>query len=360
MNKQITVMVTLFLVFSVLLFSVDKKQELYLKAIAEKSPEVKIQLLKDYVLAYGEDKNDKFMRFIYLNMADTTYRVKNYDETIQFGEKALEYPDVDQNNKLRMCLYLANAYFITKKDLVKANKYADTTIEIATKIANQAGIIEKDKEKAEQLVLNYKTAFIAPAYRIQASILYTNGDIPQAAVKALEAFNSDKSENSSKTVLSLAVNLYQKGKVDDAIKIAEQIIDPLKPKFQEANFLATAYYKQGNKDKAVTYFELAYKAKPSAEQALRLGQLIYKKDAEKAIEYFADSFILSSQNKESEAFKYLQQLYFNQVAKDKTEEEKEAGYNAILAAATARVNVDTENATATESTEKPVDEPIQN
>jgi tetratricopeptide (TPR) repeat protein len=319
-----------------------ERQDLYLKAVAEKNLETKMELLKEYVQKYGTT-NDKFLRFIYLNLADTSYKLKNYDETIQYGEKALEFVDLDATNKLRLSFSLANSYNVTNKDVDKAFKYAKSIVDVCNTLIERAKNSEQDPEKAEQFISNYKKFFVAPALRIQGMILYNKGEIKPAADKAVEAFKNDQSEISSKMSFSLAVNLFKKGKMDDAINVVEQIIEQGKPKFHESNLLANAYYRKKNKSKAVEYFELAYKSKHKLDLAMRIGRLVHKNEPNKGLKYFADAFILTNEDKQSDAYRYLEQLYFNRVApKDKSSEEKEKEFKAIINAAKARLNVETQ------------------
>jgi hypothetical protein len=337
MNKKITVLTILFLCVSLFLFPSRKdRQELYLKAVAEKNPETKLVLLQEYVQKYGNTK-DKFLRFIYLNLADTSFKLKKYDETIQYGETALGFEELDPTNKLRLYFSLANSFNATKKDQTKALEYTDKIIEASKALIEQAQNSEQDQEKSKQFIANYKNYYIAPAYRLQSMIHYNNGESKLAADKAVEAFKIDNGEKSFKLAFSLAVNLLKKNNIDGAISTAEQVIDPEKPKFREARFLATAYLKKKNKDKAAQYYELAYKAKHKLDLAMRIGRLVHKKQPNKGLRYFADAYILSNFDKTSDAFKYLEQLYFNRIAKDKTPEEKEAGFKQVIDSAKARL-----------------------
>jgi hypothetical protein len=339
MNKKITVITILFLLVSVFLFPGRKdRQELYLKAVAEKNLETKMALLQEYIQKYGKSK-DKFLRFIYLNLADTSYKLKKYDETIQFGETALEFTELDPTNKLRLYFSLANSFNTTKKDQTKALEYANKIIEVSQTLIEQAQNSEQDEGKSEQFVSNYKKFYIAPAYRLQSMIHYNNGESKEAAEKAVEAFKIDNGEKSFKLAFSLAVNLYKKNNIDEAISTAEQVIDPTKPKFKEASFLASAYYKKKNKVKAIQYYELAYKAKQKLDLAMRIGRLVHKNQPQKGMMYFADAYILSDFDKTSDAFKYLEQLYFNRIAKDKSPEEKEKGFKDVINNAKARLGV---------------------
>ncbi|NIM14960.1 MAG: hypothetical protein GTO45_23590 [Candidatus Aminicenantes bacterium] len=358
MNKRITLVTILFLVVSVCLFSARKeKQELYLKAVAEKDLTTKIELLKEYIQKYGE-KKDKFLRFIYLNLADAFYKLKNYDEGIQYGETALGFEELDDNNKLNLFFSLANSYYVTKKDFDKALEYARSIVDLSSSLIKQMGESGQDKEKVDNFEKKYQTYYIAPAYRLQALIWYAKGkdnpeNIKQAADCALKAFDNDEgSENSAKLAFSLAGNLYKKNLLDEAIAVTEKIIDKENPKYKEVYFLASMYSKKKDRNKAVLYFEKAYKSKQKPDLAMRIGQMVYKKNIDKGIRYFADAYILLKLDKESDAYKYLEHLYFNEKAKDKSPEEKEAGFKAIVNAAKVRLGMKVEEPETTHAETK--------
>jgi len=341
MNKKITIITILFVLLASVTFlsARNAKQDLYLKAVAEKNPQSKFELLKEYVTKFGS-KKDKFLRFIYLNLTDTAFKLKLYDETIQYGETAMTYDEFQATNKLRLYISLANSYNVTKKDLDKAILYADKMIEVSKSLIDQAEKTSKDPQKTKQFVENYKNFYIAPACRIQAKIYYDKGEIKKAADKALESYENDKSKKSAAMAFSLGINLYRKKQVADAITTVETVISKDKPKFREANFLATAYYKTNNKDKAIHYFELAYQAKHKMDLALKIGRLVHKAHPQKGLKYFAEAYVLGELNKDSDAFKYLQQLYFNRIAKDLTAAEKEQGFKDVVNAAKSRLGID--------------------
>ena len=344
MNKKITFITILFLVVSIFLVGARREQqESYLKAMNEKDPATKMQLLKDYLQKYGA-KKDKFVKFAYLNLANSAYTLKNYDEAIQYGEEALGYQDLDAANKLLISLSLANSYYATKRDMDKAFQYAQSVIETSMGLVEQTKKATAEGQQADLAVTKYEKFYLAPAYRLQGLILYfKDKDSPEniklAADKSVEAFNYNKTDTYYKMAFSLASNLAQKGKFDYAIVIAEKIIDQQNIKYNEADFLAKLYGKKKNKEKQIYYLELVYKTKPKASLAKRIGQLVHKLDANKAIRYFADAFVRDNMNKESDAYKFLEHLYFNQIAKDKTHEEKEAGFNQIVSAAKARCGI---------------------
>jgi hypothetical protein len=343
MNKKITFVTILFLLVSVASFSATnkEKEDLYLKAVAEKDLNSKMGFLKEYVDKFGQ-KDDKFLRFIYQSLADTSYRLKNYEDAIKYGELTLGYLELDDNSKLNLLFTLSNAYQITKKDLDKALEYAISIVEMSDKIVQKLLASGQDKEKVDTMVNNYKTNLIAPAYKLQSLILYNKdkenvANIKQAVEKAIKAYEIDKAEATATMAFALAVNLSQKNQVNDALAAAEKVYNTEKPKYNETMFLASMYNKLNEKNKAVKYLEIAYKLKPQLDLAKNIAILVQKTDPEKGAQYFADAFVLSNLNKESDIYKYLQHIYFNIIAKDKSPEEKEAGFQLIIEAAKSRV-----------------------
>ncbi|MCP4147113.1 MAG: hypothetical protein GY757_05125 [bacterium] len=345
MYKKIIVVsiLVLFSCSSFLLLSQNKK-EMWSKAIVEKNPEKKLQFLKDYEAKYGK-KKDKFHKFLYLNLSNTAFTLKKYDEAIQYGEKALTFPDLDDTNKIQMYIRLANAYKQTKTDMDKALENAGKVIEMANDFISKQGESTQDEEKKEKVISNYKIFYMAPAYRLQATILYEKDKentevIKQAAEKACEAYKLDKSERSSKMVFSFAYNMYKKKMTADAIKNLEVILNKEKPEYNHTIMLASLYYKLKNKTKAVNYYEMAYKAKRQKKTAMKIGRLTQKNNPLKGANYFAEAFLMGGEDKDSDAFKFLQQIYFNVIAKDKTPAEKEKGFKAFLNAARARLGME--------------------
>ena len=95
MSKKLiiaSIVVTLFA--SVLLFSANKKDEMWKKAITEKDTKLRFDYLKEYEALYGE-KKDKVARYLYLNLANAAYKLQNFDETIKYGEEALTFDETD-------------------------------------------------------------------------------------------------------------------------------------------------------------------------------------------------------------------------------------------------------------------------
>jgi tetratricopeptide (TPR) repeat protein len=343
--KKIVILMMMFLSGSILLItSPQDQQDLYIKAVSEKDPGLKIQLLKQYEQLYGET-GDKYLKFIYLQLTETLFQVKNYEEAIQYGEKTLVSGEIAPTNRLTLFYALANSYYTSQKDLEKAYKYADSMIELAQWVINKAknsDLQDLEKEKLDQFIETYKKSYIASGYRLQAMVLFSRAEddvntVKEAAEKAIEAYKADKSENSSRVAFSIAGQLFKKNYLDDAIAVAESIFDETNPKEQFAEFLGTLYYRKGDKDKAVQYFELAYKADRKMKMAMTIGQLVYKKDIDKGIQYFADAFILSNSDENSKAFQYLRELYYHKKAKDLAPAKQDKEFKEIIHSAKVRL-----------------------
>lgn len=342
MNKKVMVISMMVLLTFLFLFG-SKKEDMWRKAITEKDLELRLQYLKEYEAEFG-GKKDKFHKFLYMNLSDTAFQLTKYDEAIQYGEKALTFPELDASHKLRLYLTLANSFNITKKDIEKAYHYAGLIVDLSKELISKHEASEQDQEKKEKYIINYKAFYIAPALRIQAQILYSKGKdnpatLKEAAQKACEAFDTDKSKRSSEMVFSFAFSLYRNNLTNEAIKALELILDKEEPEYKHSYMLANLYNRKKNKTKAALYFEMAYNVDRKAKLAMKIAQLVYRDNIDKGIQYFAEAYVLLKSNKESDAYKYLQQLYFNQKAKNKPPAEQEKGFRTIINTARKRLGM---------------------
>lgn len=315
---------------------------MWTKAITEKDINLRFQYLTEYQAEFGDQK-DKFAKFLYINLADTAFQLTKYDESIQAAEIATTYPDLDDSNKLRLYLLLANSYNITKKDMEKAFKNAGLVIDMANTLITQQQAAEPDPEKKEKFAAQYNTFYIAPALRIQAQVLYARGKDDPATLKemtdkACKAFVADKSQRSADMIFALASNLYKKQLTDDAIKALELILDKEKPDYKCTYMLASLYNRKKNKDKSIAYFEMAYRAQRQSKLAMNLGKLVYKQDLDKGLKYFSEAFVLANSNKQSDAYKFLENLFFNNPdIKKLTPEDQEKGFRVLINGARERL-----------------------
>jgi predicted Zn-dependent protease len=341
--KKVVIIVLFFAFCASLLLIADERQDLWLKAAAEKNLELRLQYFEEFLQKF-EKKEGKHSKYLYFNLCQTSFQLKKYDNSIKYGEQALEHKDLEANLKLQAYLILSNAFYMTKSDVDKAYHYAGLVIEFG----NSIKMTTESTDRSKQLSENIDKHFIAPAYRIQTHILFEKGKenpeiLIEAAQKGIEAYNIHKTDRNLALILSLAYKLSKLNMVDKAIEFVEMVCDQSEENAKCYNMLGTWYNKKGDKDKAIFYFDKYYKNQDKDDQAaktaLNIGVLLSKKDKMKAIGYFAESFLLLNSDKESKAYKYLQHLWFNDLAKGKPQEEQDKGLSDILSAARSRLDV---------------------
>jgi hypothetical protein len=331
--KKLAVLIVLLFVFSWIgLFAVDKEQaDAWNDLIGEKDLHVKMQKLEDYYNKYGgqEDRNSMYM---YLHLAETTYLLQQYDKTIQFGEKALTYKDIEAGYKLRLYLYLANAYNLTKKDVDKAYTYTELLIELAKMLRSAT----MDNSAIDN---NYT----APALRIQVQLLVAKADLEstrKAFSKAIEAYQLDKSDKSAQFVLALSERLLSKfNKVEEAIHGVE-IINQNKPNSEYYRLLGMWYNRLKNVPKTIENLQASYQLKKNAKVAYDLGVMLNQtQNLDGALEYLAEAYLLNDEKYSPEAQKLFEHLVFYEKTKGQPQAEQERIYNEILTAAKARLGI---------------------
>jgi tetratricopeptide (TPR) repeat protein len=330
--KKITIYILLIIVFGAsVLPAINKAQtDAWVAALHETNLQAKLDKLEEYYKTYG-DIDERNVIFMYLTLTETAYQLQQFDKTIQYGEKALLYKEIDPQNKLRIYLYLANAYNQTKKDIAKAYSYADLVIKLGKSLR-----LETQSNAA------IDTNFIAPALRIQVQLLAVKPEDPQNVVnaldKAIEAYQLDKSEKSANLVLLFSKRMLDSNRVEGAIRGIEAI-NQNKPSAEYYKMLGMWYARLKNQDKAIENLKASYQMKKNAKVAYDLGVLLNKTDIDSAINYLAESNLLNDEKYSGEALKLLQQLVFYVKTKGQPQAEQEKVFNDILAAAKARLEI---------------------
>jgi len=332
MKKTAFFVATLIALSLPLVSALDKQQvDAWTALVSEKDLQVKIQKLEEYYNKYGA-KDDRYSMYMYVHLAQTNYLLQQYEKTIQFGEKALTYKEIDASNKLPLYLYLANSYNLTKKDLDKAYDYSEQIVQLANSLRSAS-------QSNTSIDINYT----APALRIQVQLLAVKAQDPRNALlafnKALEAYNLDKSEKSANFVVRLSDHLRKIDLVEDAIRGIEAINQD-KPNAEYFNMLGKWYNQVKNMPKAIENFKSAYNLKKNAQVAYNLGILLNQaQELDSAIAYLAEAHLLNDEKISPEAFKLFEHLVFFEKTKGQPQPDQEKVYNEILAAARARLGI---------------------
>ena len=351
--KKTALFVVMFIACSLfLVFALDKEQvDAWTALVGEKDLQIKMQKLDAYYNKYGA-KEDRYSMYMYVHLAQTTYLLQQYEKTIQFGEKALTYKEIDASNKLPLYLYLANSYNLTKKDLDKAYDYAEQIIVLSNSLRS-----ESQSNSAIDI------SYTAPALRIQVQLLAVKAQDPQNALNALnksiEAYKLDKSDKSAFFVMKMSEHLRKSEKVEDAIRGIEAVNQD-KPTADNFNMLGKMYNQVKNMPKAIENFKASYGLKKNAQVAYNLGILLNQnQELDAAIEFLAESYLLNEksgaaapetetpaqdpaaagQETRSPAQKLLEHLVFFETTKGQPQADQLKFYNEVLAAAKARLGI---------------------
>ncbi|MDY0297155.1 MAG: tetratricopeptide repeat protein [Acidobacteriota bacterium] len=331
MKRQI-VMLLIIMVISSFFLLADEKQDLWSRIGQENNLETKLALLQEYENKYAQDQGER-LDVLYLNLALTTYQLKQFEKTITYGEKALTQRNLDQKNKLNLCLWLANSFNVTKTDLEKAYAYAEQVIVLARELKTAEGGDSAAK---------YDKQYIAPALRIQIQTLYARGKedpemMSQAAQKGLEVYNIEPVRKNSDLLFSLSNALFNLNRKEEAVNIMEQLVEKETDNTRYIGALAVWYSKMGNKDRAIDYLEQSYQIRRNVKTAYNIAVLSQSKDLDKAIRYLAEAYQMNPST-QSRVYKLLRHLYYNVKTKGQTQEEQDQGFSSILSAAKSRLN----------------------
>ncbi len=317
-------LVFLLVIVLVLSFGVNAQtqKELNEKIKDASDPEIKFDLLEKFKEKYSNEKN---LESLLLQLSAISYQLKKYEKTIEFSEKAVNELKLDDKKKIQVYLWLANSFYVTKSNNEKVIEYADLCVKLGKQL------------KGDKEVSQYTKKYIVPALRIQSKVYALDNDPDKVVLSvpvALEAYGFDKSRNNEKLILSISIKLYKAGKVKEAIQCVESIYNVEKPKRKYIDKLAMYYNKLGNKAKTIEYYKKSYEIRPSAKTAGRLG-ILYIKNVDQAIKYFADAYVLSGMKKSSRYYKYLRQKVYNEKMKGKAEEDQDAYFAEVVGKARA-------------------------
>lgn len=289
MKKSIVLILILAFCSGAAWLHADKKAEMYLAAITEKNPELKLQKLEAYMAKYGKKKKYQTST-LFVHLVDTAALLKKYDTVEKYAEMALKFKSLSAMDKASIKLNLAYVAIYAKKDITAGAKIADEILQYTETM---------DSSQVER-------ALTAPALRIKIAALEASaqgqGDIEKALENSIRVYRIDRSKRSADFVFHFSKKLYNDySAVQAAIKGIKVIADIPNPKMEHVDQLAAWYVQDGIDNEASKYLKISYGLKKSARKAYTIGKLIYIVDLKEGLRYLADAVVLDEAPYSSQA-----------------------------------------------------------
>jgi len=339
MKKSVIIFTIFFIIISSFYIYARKKQDkekLYISALTEKNPELKLQKLEEYYNKFGKKKKYQ-TSILFIQLVETSLKLKKYDKLLNYADIALQYKKLSDAERSNIKLNKAYYYIYGKKDFKTAESLADEVIAFAKSV--------KDKN------LN------ADALRIKVIILESSSKDVETIKKALktsiEIYNIDHSLKSAHFVFYFSKKLYEEFTLyDEAIKALEKICTDNRAMAEHLEQLSLWYMADGFNEKALKYLIPSYMKKKNSKKAYYIGKLMCETDIEKAFQHLGEAYVLSNEPYATKAMDLLKIEYKKELkqklnqemegeqenVKEPEEEEIEGGIKKIIEEAKARLD----------------------
>jgi tetratricopeptide (TPR) repeat protein len=314
----------------------EDREKLYLSALTERNPELKLQKLEEYYNKFGKKKKYQTPT-LFIQLVETSLKLKKYDKLLNYADIALQYKKLSDTERSNIKLDKAYYYIYGKKDLKTAESLADEVIVFAKS--------KKDKN------LN------ADALRIKVIILESSSKDVETIKKALktsiEIYNIDHSLKSAHFVFYFSKKLYDEFSLyDEAINALKKICADNRAMAGHLEQLSLWYMADGLNSKAIEYMKPSYMRKKNSKKAYFIGKLMCETDLEKAFQYLGEAYVLSNEPYATKAMDLLKIEYKKELkqklnqeiegeqedVKEPEEEEIEAGIKKIIEEAKVRLD----------------------
>jgi hypothetical protein len=312
-----TYLLLLVLIFTAgLALAQNPADEEYIKAMTSNDPCQRVQLLKEYISKYA-GKGTQYENYAYAQLCLTGCPSKSLQDSINYGEKALNLGGLDDVTKCQVLLVLGGAYAQQGQNLDKAKNYANQVIEI--------GKANKNKEGASPEQWN---KFIGAGYFTLGSIAEKRKDTAGAVEAYLSAYSLLKKPEIMGLIKKMGKEYYDAQNYAEAEKVFRAIYN-LNKDPEMAILLAQLLLKSNKNDEALSLLKEAYGKKKNGDVAYSIAIILAKKAqtdpsaVNEAIRYSLEAAFLSPKNSE-QAMKMAQGLFFTM--------NKDLKYNEIVLA----------------------------
>jgi len=331
--------IAVFLVFAfaagAAMLHADKKAEMYLAAITEKNPELKMQKLETYMDKYGKKKKYQTPT-LFIHLVETAANLKKYDKVEQYADMALNNKKMSALDKATIKLQLAYVQIYAKKDISAAAKIADEVLEFTATV---------DSSQVARILT-------APALRIKIAALEAKAEGEADIVKALDnsvrVYRIDRSARSAGFVFHFSKKLYTEyNGIKKAIEGLKVIADIPNADLEHIDQLAAWYALEGIDNEARKYLKLSYARKKTARKAYSIGKLTYIVNLDEGLRYLAEAVAMEEAPYSADARKLMlnnvnvpepETVEGQEVDQDALRQAKEDAVNRLVEEARTRLN----------------------
>ncbi|MCX8160998.1 MAG: hypothetical protein N3G18_08725 [Candidatus Saccharicenans sp.] len=265
--------------------------EAYIKAMTVQDNCEKVKLLKDFINQYA-GKGSQYENYAYAYLCLIPCPSKSLQESLNYGEKALNAGGLDADVRVSLMIFLANNYISQGQNLDKAKNYASQLMEI--------GKAEKAKEGANPDKWN---KIIAAGYYIIGSAAEKSKDTAAAVEAYLNAYSMSKDKSIMASVRKMGKTYADAKNYAEAEKVYRAIYNQTKDP-NDAILLGQLLNRAGKNEEALTLLKEAYGKKKTGEVAFSIAVILANKAktdpsvVDEAVRYSLEAAFLPNPNSE--------------------------------------------------------------
>jgi tetratricopeptide (TPR) repeat protein len=317
MKKTVMIFLSvMLLVVNILPAQENSPDQAYIKAVTTQDPGQKASLLKDWIAKYS-GQGSQYENFAYATLVITPYPGKTPQETITYGEKAIQLGGLDEMTVCQVCLTLSTLISQSGQNMDKAKSYAEKVVQTAQAAKGK----ESERENAKQW-----NTLIGAGHYAGGQAMEKAGDLKGASKAYIDSFKILKNPQILANIKTVGKALYD-AKQYAAAETPFRLACQESPDFGSLAILAKTLYRLGKKDDALNFFKQAHGKQKTGEIAYNIGILLAgkagssAKAANEAIDYLLQASFLSQANSKK-AMDLAQGLFFNTARKDLQYNEK--------------------------------------
>jgi len=264
MKKAVLGIIAFSLAFGGLALAQDECDQLYIKAMTANSPAERATLLKDFLAKCG-GKGNQNENFANANLCLIPHPGKTEQETINYGEKAIQLGGLDDLTKCQVLTTLAAVYLKQHPD--KAKTYANQVIEAAR--------AAKAKE-TEAANANQWNKLIGGGYYVLGQAQEKAQDNKSAIDSYLNSYNILKNAKIIAEIKKVGKTAYEAKAYADAEKAFRAAYQANPKDTESLNLVAHCLYRSGKTDEALTMMKESYAKNKNGDMAYNIGIILAK------------------------------------------------------------------------------------